>query len=89
MGAYSPSAGLHAVRARAAHYIAARDHVPASADDIFLGSGASDVIKSVLTMFVEPVGGKPPGLTYFLAFIFLFSFMYNSRFVVVSSLVCS
>ncbi|CAH1638462.1 unnamed protein product [Spodoptera littoralis] len=62
VGAYSPSAGLHAVRARAAQYIAARDQVPASADDIFLGSGASDLIKSILTMFVEPVDGKPPAV---------------------------
>ncbi|KAF9413619.1 hypothetical protein HW555_008197 [Spodoptera exigua] len=63
VGAYSPSAGLRAVRARAAQYIAARDGgAPASSDDVFLGSGASDLIKSVLTMFVEPVDGKPPAV---------------------------
>lgn len=55
MGAYSPSAGLRIVRCRVAEYIEARDGVPASPDDIYLGSGASDVIKAVLTMLVGNV----------------------------------
>ncbi|XP_026734189.1 alanine aminotransferase 1-like [Trichoplusia ni] len=59
VGAYSPSGGLALVRRRVAEFLAARDGVPASADDIHLGSGASDVIKAVLTMFAEQVDGKP------------------------------
>ncbi|KAJ8715839.1 hypothetical protein PYW08_013124 [Mythimna loreyi] len=62
VGAYSPSPGLSIVRSRVAQYIEARDGVPASPDDIYLGSGASDVIKAVLTMFVEDVDGKPPAV---------------------------
>lgn len=62
VGAYSPSPGLNIVRSRVAQYIEARDGVPASPDDIYLGSGASDVIKAVLTMLVEDVDGKPPGM---------------------------
>ncbi|CAH0584576.1 unnamed protein product [Chrysodeixis includens] len=59
VGAYSPSAGLSLVRTRVAQFLEARDGVPASADDVHLGSGASDVIKAVLTMFAEQVDGKP------------------------------
>ncbi|XP_045495845.1 alanine aminotransferase 1-like [Colias croceus] len=62
VGSYSPSAGLNIVRRRVAEYLTARDGVPASSDDIHLGSGASDVIKSVLTLFVEDVDGKPPAV---------------------------
>lgn len=62
VGAYSPSPGLSIVRARVADYLEARDGVPASPDDVYLGSGASDVIKAVLTMLVEDVDGKPPGM---------------------------
>ena len=61
MGSYSPSPGLGVVRRRVAEYMALRDAVPASPDDVVLGSGASDVIKAVLTMLVENVDGKPPG----------------------------
>ncbi|XP_047027242.1 alanine aminotransferase 1-like isoform X1 [Helicoverpa zea] len=62
VGAYSPSAGLQVVRARVAQFLSARDGVRACADDIYLGSGASDVIKAVLTMFVQDVDGKPPAV---------------------------
>lgn len=61
VGAYSPSGGLALVRRRVAEFLEARDGVPASADDIHLGSGASDVIKAVLTMFAEQVDGKSSG----------------------------
>lgn len=61
MGAYSPSAGLCVVRNAVAEYIAARDGVPSSPEHIYMGSGASDVIKAVLNMFVADVNGKPPG----------------------------
>ncbi|KAJ0178032.1 hypothetical protein K1T71_005855 [Dendrolimus kikuchii] len=62
VGAYSPSNGLQIVRSRVAQYIEGRDGVPASSDDIYLGSGASDVIKAVLTMFVQEMNGKPPAI---------------------------
>lgn len=62
VGSYSPSNGLNLVRSRVAQYITNRDGVPSNPDDIYLGSGASDVIKSVLTLFVEDVGGKPPAV---------------------------
>lgn len=61
MGSYSPSNGLYIVRNAVADYISARDGVPSSPEDIYMGSGASDVIKAVLSLFVEEVDGKPPG----------------------------
>lgn len=62
VGAYSPSNGLQVVRNRIADYLAVRDGVPASAEDIHLGSGASDIIKSVLALFVADIDGKPPAI---------------------------
>ncbi|KOB67143.1 putative Alanine aminotransferase [Operophtera brumata] len=62
VGAYSPSNGLFIVRHAVAEYISARDGVASSPEDIYMGSGASDVIKAVLTMFIEEVDGKPPEL---------------------------
>ncbi|KAG6454716.1 hypothetical protein O3G_MSEX008826 [Manduca sexta] len=62
VGSYSPSNGLRIVRSRVAQYISARDGIPAFPEDIWLGSGASDVIKAVLTMFIENVDGKPPAI---------------------------
>ncbi|KAL4704119.1 hypothetical protein ACJJTC_001046 [Scirpophaga incertulas] len=59
VGAYSPSLGLRCVRRRAAEYLAARDGVPAAADDVWLGAGASDLVKSVLSLFAGQVDGKP------------------------------
>lgn len=62
MGAYSPPAGLGVVRGAVAEYLAARDGgVPAEAEDVYLGAGASDLIKAVLSLFVGEVDGKPPG----------------------------
>ncbi|XP_072947608.1 alanine aminotransferase 2-like [Epargyreus clarus] len=62
VGAYSPSNGLQLVRQHVAGYLAARDGVPASPTALHLGSGASDLIKSVLTLFVADVRGKPPAV---------------------------
>ena len=44
-GAYSDSAGVRVIREDVARYISERDGCPASPDDIFLGTGASDGIK--------------------------------------------
>ncbi|CAK1544806.1 unnamed protein product [Leptosia nina] len=62
VGAYSPSAGLMIVRRHIVEYLEARDGVSASLEDIYLGSGASDLIKSVLTLFSGVVDGKPPAV---------------------------
>ncbi|XP_014371068.2 alanine aminotransferase 1 [Papilio machaon] len=62
VGAYSASAGLWSVRRAAAAWLAARDGTPASAHDIYLGSGATDLIKALLTVFTEDVDGKPSGV---------------------------
>ncbi|XP_052741770.1 alanine aminotransferase 1 [Bicyclus anynana] len=62
VGAYSPSAGLTLVRRRVAQFLAARDGVPASPDDVYLGAGASDLIKALLGLFVQHVDGKPPAV---------------------------
>lgn len=62
VGAYSPAAGLREVRAHVAAHLAARDGgVRACADDVWLGAGATDLIKAVLALFAEDVDGKPPG----------------------------
>ncbi|KAL0871554.1 hypothetical protein ABMA27_004089 [Loxostege sticticalis] len=62
VGAYSPPLGLRTVRERAASYMRARDGVPAAADDVCVGAGASDVIKSVLTVLAGEVDGKMPAV---------------------------
>ncbi|XP_045767107.1 alanine aminotransferase 1-like [Maniola jurtina] len=62
VGSYSPSNGLNVVRQRVVQYLTARDGVAASPDDIYLGSGASDVIKAVLSLFVQDIDGKPPAV---------------------------
>ncbi|XP_068618611.1 alanine aminotransferase 1-like [Battus philenor] len=62
VGAYSPAAGLAPVRADVAAFLSERDGVPADADDVYFGSGASDLIKTVLAMFVQNVNGKPPAV---------------------------
>ncbi|KAJ2943490.1 hypothetical protein O0L34_g16597 [Tuta absoluta] len=62
VGSYSPYTGLRLVRSDAARYLTARDGVPACPHDIILGSGATDLIKSVLELFVHDVDGKPTGV---------------------------
>ncbi|CAH2269521.1 jg19069 [Pararge aegeria aegeria] len=62
VGSYSPSNGLNLVRRSVAEYLEARDGVAASLEDVYLGSGASDVIKAVLSLFVQDVDGKPPAV---------------------------
>lgn len=61
VGAYSPSAGMREVRAHVAEYLEARDGVAVCADDVWLGAGATDLIKAVLALFAGDVDGKPPG----------------------------
>lgn len=44
-GAYTDSSGVRVIREDIAKYISERDGQPASADNIFLSTGASDSIK--------------------------------------------
>ncbi|TRZ07835.1 hypothetical protein HGM15179_019271 [Zosterops borbonicus] len=61
-GSYSASPGLQLVREDVARYIERRDGVPASADDIFLSTGASDAIVSMLKLLVSGSGPSRTGV---------------------------
>ena len=50
MGAYSGSKGLRIVRQAVAEFLEERDGEPADADHIFCTAGASDGIKTILSM---------------------------------------
>lgn len=53
VGAYSDSVGIAAVRHDIADYITKRDNgIPANFEDVFLSTGASDSIKSVLKLLM-------------------------------------
>lgn len=52
-GAYSESQGLEFVRETVAEFISARDGVKASPDDIFLSSGASESVQSILFSLIS------------------------------------
>lgn len=62
VGAFSPPSGLRVVRSQVARYLETRDGVPAFAEDIHIGSGASDLVRGVLNLFSEHVDGKPPSV---------------------------
>ncbi|NXR37262.1 ALAT2 aminotransferase, partial [Zosterops hypoxanthus] len=62
VGSYSASPGLQLVREDVARYIERRDGVPASADDIFLSTGASDAIVSMLKLLVSGSGPSRTGV---------------------------
>lgn len=51
IGAYSNESGIPLIRRHIAEYIADRDDVHCSPDDIFCSNGASGAIKDVLSMF--------------------------------------
>ena len=53
IGAYSESQGVAVVRRDVAAFIAARDGHPASPDDIFLTDGASDGVKTILSLLLR------------------------------------
>lgn len=53
VGAYSESPGLPILRENVANAIALRDAVPSSADNIFLTNGASEAVKSLLSLIVR------------------------------------
>lgn len=58
LGSYSDSAGLLSVREDIAAYIANRDGHPCNPDDIIMSTGASDGIKSIMTLLLTGKEGK-------------------------------
>ncbi|XP_042906500.1 alanine aminotransferase 2 isoform X1 [Parasteatoda tepidariorum] len=62
IGSYTDSAGIELIKEHVTEYIKQRDGIPANVSDIILSSGATDGVKSVLSMLNCPVNGKPPGI---------------------------
>ncbi|XP_058686021.1 alanine aminotransferase 1 isoform X2 [Poecile atricapillus] len=62
VGSYSASPGVQMVRENVARYIERRDGVPASPDDIFLSTGASDAIVNILKLLVCGSGSSRTGV---------------------------
>ncbi|NXM74596.1 ALAT2 aminotransferase, partial [Serilophus lunatus] len=62
VGSYSASPGIELVREDVARYIQRRDGVPARAQDIFLSTGASDAIMSMLKLLVSGSGPSRTGV---------------------------
>lgn len=58
VGSYSNSCGIDVIRKDVANYISERDGIPSNPDDIFLSTGASDAIKSILALFNTGKDGK-------------------------------
>lgn len=58
IGAYSDSSGVRVIREDVARYITERDGHPCSADDIFLCTGASDGIKTIMKLCMTGEGGN-------------------------------
>ncbi|XP_059671479.1 alanine aminotransferase 1 [Gavia stellata] len=61
-GAYSASPGIELVRRDVARFIQRRDGVPAEPQDIFLSTGASDAIVSILKLLVSGSGASRTGV---------------------------
>ncbi|GFR19043.1 alanine aminotransferase 2-like, partial [Trichonephila clavata] len=59
VGAYSDSAGVDIIKQHVAQYIERRDGFPANPLDIILSTGASEAVKSVLSMLNYTNNGKP------------------------------
>ncbi|KAF8782672.1 alanine aminotransferase 1-like [Argiope bruennichi] len=62
VGAYSDSTGVEVIKQHIAQYIERRDGYPANPMDIILSTGASEAVKSVLSMLNCTRNGKPPGI---------------------------
>lgn len=58
LGSYSDSCGISVIRKHVAQYIASRDNYPSDPNDIVLSTGASDAIKSVMTLLLTCKGGS-------------------------------
>lgn len=57
VGAYSNSAGVEVIRRDAADYISKRDGIPCDYNDVFLSTGASDGIKTMLKLMMTGMSG--------------------------------
>lgn len=57
IGAYSDSAGVRVIREDVAKYITERDGHPSNPDDIFLCTGASDGIKTIMKLMMTGKDG--------------------------------
>lgn len=63
IGAYSDAAGIEIIRHHAAEYITNRDGgIPACWKDIYLSTGASQAITSVMKLFIREIDGNVPGI---------------------------
>ncbi|GFT05171.1 alanine aminotransferase 1 [Nephila pilipes] len=62
IGSYTDCTGMKLVRQQVAKFIQSRDGVPASYEDIFLSSGATDALRIVLYLFINSTRDKPPGV---------------------------
>lgn len=58
IGAYSDSAGVRVIREDVANYITERDGLPSNPDDIFLCTGASDGIKTIMKLLMTGKSGN-------------------------------
>ncbi|XP_074880215.1 alanine aminotransferase 1-like isoform X2 [Buteo buteo] len=61
-GAYSASPGIELVRRDVARFLQRRDGVPAKPQDVFLSTGASDAIVSILKLLVSGSGASRTGV---------------------------
>uniref|UniRef100_A0A8D0FRE7 Alanine aminotransferase 1 n=1 Tax=Strix occidentalis caurina TaxID=311401 RepID=A0A8D0FRE7_STROC len=61
-GAYTASPGIELVRQDVARFLQRRDGVTAEPGDIFLSTGASDAIVSILKLLVSGAGGSRTGV---------------------------
>ncbi|KAK7476032.1 hypothetical protein BaRGS_00032739 [Batillaria attramentaria] len=58
IGSYSESPGLLAIRTDICAYIENRDGHPSNPDDIIMSTGASDAIKTIMTLLLTGKGGS-------------------------------
>ncbi|XP_018495002.1 alanine aminotransferase 1 [Galendromus occidentalis] len=62
VGAYSDSAGVAVIRNHVAEYISQRDGVKTLPENVILQGGASEAVRSILSLLNEPVDGQRPGV---------------------------
>ncbi|XP_022671124.1 alanine aminotransferase 1-like isoform X1 [Varroa jacobsoni] len=62
VGAYSDSAGVPIIKQHVAEFISNRDGVDTRPENIVLQGGASEAIRSVLSLLNEPINGQQPGV---------------------------
>uniref|UniRef100_A0A672TFY7 Uncharacterized protein n=1 Tax=Strigops habroptila TaxID=2489341 RepID=A0A672TFY7_STRHB len=67
LGSYTASPGINCIREDVASYIGRRDGgVPADPDNIYLTTGASDGITTILKILVSGGGKSQTGVNYYL-----------------------